>query len=180
MNERHNKAVEILTRVRSCYLDRLTDLVLENEEELMDQAKGEISFANTEGLVEISEKLRQLLVISECYKSSLADQEPQTEIATQPQITFELWETHVSRREWEQATGCLAILFQINVPTAMNCMEFFADRLMKGFNMKPLIDELRGTVKTNPARTIILLRECFGLRGEIAVYVFNCLYESGA
>lgn len=177
MTDREKKALEVLTRVRACYIDRITDFVLENEEELMGQAQGEVVFGNTEELSEISEKLRQLLVVIESYRSSLAEKESQTHIAAQPQITFEVWEYHVINGAWDEATATLAILFQISIATAMACMEFFVHRLREGFDMKPPIDELRATVKTNPARAIVLLRECFGLRGEAAVYVFNNLQE---
>lgn len=175
MTEQQKQAVEILNRLRETYIGRITEFVIENEDEMMEQAQGEPSFINNEELGELAEKLRQLMLILEGYRSAVQEEPVQQQQVSTPEVTFPLWAELVRAGEWERATYALAYLFQCHVPLAAACMDWFCKLLDSGQPMFSRVQELREAVNQEPAIAIRLLHECFGLVGEPAVHVLHSL-----
>ncbi len=174
MTEQQRKAVDILNRLRETHINRITEFVVENEDEMMEQAQGETGFFNTEELGEMAEKLRQLMLILEGYRSAVQEEQPPQQV-TAPEVTFPLWAELVRAGEWERATYALAYLFQCHVPLAAACMDWFCKCLDSGQPMFSRVLELREAVNKEPGIAIRLLHECFGLAGEPAVHVLHSL-----
>ena len=174
MTNQQRQAVEILNRLRETYINRITEFVIENEDEMMEQAQGDAGYFNTEELGEMSEKLRQLMVILENYRSAVQEEPEQHQVNT-PEVTFSLWAELVRAQDWERATYALAYLFQCHVPLAAACMDWFCKRLDEGEPMFSRVNELREAANKEPVIAVRLLHDCFGLAGEDAIHVLHSL-----
>lgn len=176
MTNQQEKAINILNRVRERYIRRITEFIVENEEDLMDSAEGEASFVNTDELAEVSEKLRQLMLILEAYRHAITESgNSHTTCTPTPEVSFQMWAEFIRIGDFERATLALAYLFQCKLDLAEQCMQWFTNQLRFGHPAFEKIQELRDAVKKEPARAITLLHECFGLVGDPAIYVLHNL-----
>lgn len=174
MTEQQDKAIGILNKLRETYINRITEFIIDNEVEMLDAASGDsYGYTDTEELAEVSEKLRQLMLILEAYRGAV--QNDSQVVSPSADISFQIWADLTKSGDLDRATYALAYLFQCSLDLANQCMGWFLNQLRYGHPVFQKVQELRESVKKEPTKAIALLHECFGLEGDPAVFVLSNL-----
>lgn len=161
-----SRATEILMKIRDRYVERITNFLTENEDELLDYANGD-GYISVEPLFTAGEELRQISVILGCLP-----QEPQkypepdqVQVVVSEPISFSLWANQVRNGFYTASVASLSYLFNCDIPLAARCVHHFLNRLGTDPDAYQKIARLeQELLKGNLTECHSLLRECFGLQ----------------
>lgn len=169
-----SKATEILTKLRDTYVKRITDFLIENEQELLNRADGDGYFSVDE-LFEAGEELRQISVILGSMPSDPTPnyQQPETiQIVTVQPVNFALWAEQIRAGNYDGAVASMSYLFNIDTPLASRCTNHFLNLLGRDQRAFAMVQQIRYEVQQGRLEGCLdLLNECFGLQPAEAVHV---------
>lgn len=90
--------------------------------------------------------------------------------------TFEAFLVQIHRADLGGAADVLAELFDIDATRARHCTEAFSAQLVREPNAVAKLDQMRSELQSGAINgVLVLLWECFGLRGFEALAVLQCL-----
>ena len=199
MNERRKHALSILVRTRDILAERLTDRVLEDEQQLLDDASGADYMDDISRLYEsVGNKLGQInLMIAnlpvekepvqkpQTFKPPMAMKMPQgspagTSASDAPR-TFAMFGQQVASNQLETAAETLSELLAIGPEQALRSAKCFSEKLQSDPHTIQKTMQLRAELFAgNTNKCIMILSECFGLEGIEALQVVKHLFAQVA
>jgi len=212
MNDR-SEAINILKQARDVLADRLTEMVLDSQEEIMDDALGECYMGGIDTLqervglrlVQVNQMLANLPPkadapqyeeTSELHPAQAvrSDEIDPTDMASLKAIedastvslalpppvasgpTFQTFVMLIQARNIESAGYQLETLLGVDSERAQACAAVFHDNFHNDAAFITKAMQLRGKLATGSINdSLMLLHECFGLRGIESIGVFQTL-----
>ena len=166
---RRQRAIEILTKYQAALADKLTELVINQEEQLMSEAEGpDLGFTND--LYDLAEKLRAvavtLSVIPGQQRKPVSDYQNSNLIVVStslPTITISDFLTLVDNGDFDRAAAVLAHIFGITLQRAVKCTDHFVRNLEADTKTLDKVFLLAQELHRSMNQTLVLMRDLFGL-----------------
>ncbi|MGK0220661.1 MAG: hypothetical protein ACI9HE_004173 [Planctomycetota bacterium] len=182
------RARTVLTRARDILAERMCEMILESEEGLVQDAQG-TSYMDEIGTVyeQVGGRLNHVNTLLSHLPALAAgtvgvpltgqsNQKPGGD--GQVPATFMAFGQAVARGEEEQATAHLAELFGIDKHIAGASAATFADKLKEDSSVIERTMQMREDLRSgSDNRALLVLHECFGLSGLVAIQVLQFLKE---
>lgn len=179
---RRDKAVSILRKFQAALGERLTDLVIEHEDNLMDEVDQD--FGLTNDIYDLAEKLRVVSVTlgvlpAEKHEPVSQDSEQVVVVMTGQRITINDFLLMIEIQDFHRASVALAYLLGTTVERAQRCVQHFLltlemDRhpLTEQDSMNKLTELQKCSSMT---RAIELAKDVFGLSPPEALIAIQSL-----
>ena len=190
MNERRKRAHAILVRTRDILAERLTDRVLEDEQDILDDASGADYMDDISRLYEsVGNKLGQvnlmianLPVEKEPVQKSQTFKPPMAAGAnSDAPKTFAMFGQQVASNQIESAAETLSELLAIGPEQALRSASHFGQKLRTDPQTIQKTMQLRAEIYAgNTNKCIMILSECFDVDGPEALQVVQHLLSQVA
>lgn len=194
MTERRKRAHSILVRTRDILAERLTERILEDEQEILEDATGTDYMDDIGRLYEsIGSKLGQINSMIANLPIS-AEPEPKPQMVKQPAAmqmpqsvppaastsdepkTFAMFGQQIASNQMESAAQTLSELLAISPELALRSANCFSQRLHADPHTVQKTMQLRAELFAgNTNNCLVILNECFGLQGIEAAQVVQHL-----
>jgi hypothetical protein len=161
-----NKAIQILRSLHDKLADRLSELVVENEEMLLEDACTNMGLCNE--IYDLAEKLRAVsMTLGVLPPSESALSQPSQGIvvvAQTPNITLGDFVELINGNQLDQAAGVLSHLFQIPLSQAVKCTDHFVRKLETDSNAtNKLLQLTEALYLSRLTEAYDLVQDLFGL-----------------
>lgn len=198
MNERRRRAHSVLVRTRDILTERLTERILEDEQEILDDARGVDYMDDISRLYEsVGSKLGQINLMIANLPVDAAPQ-PNPPMVKQPTgvkipssvpaaatpdepRTFATFGKQIASNQIEAAAQTLSELLAISPTLALHSANCFSQQFHSDPHMIQKTMQLRAELfAANTNNCLVILDECFGLQGIEAVQVVQHLLSQVA
>jgi hypothetical protein len=181
---RRQQAIEILRKYQNALADKLTDLVIDQEEQLMEDATG-VDLGFTNDLYDLAEKLRAVSVTlsvlpsepeSPPSKDSYQEGQSIVVVTALPQITISDFLALVQQNDLERAAQVLGHIFGIPLHMAAKCTDHFVHKAVTDdYTMNKVYQLGEALQSPRMSEAYDLMRELFGLLPNDAMAVVKHL-----
>lgn len=177
---RRQQAITILTKYQTALADKLTDLVIDQEEQLMSEAEG-LDLGFTNDLYDIAEKLRAVAVTLSVMPSQQQKQDSDFQASnlivvstSLPTITISDFLALVDDHEFDRAAAVLAHVFDITPQRATKCTDHFIRKCETDAKTLDKMFLLAQELHRSMSQTLVLMGDLFGLMpGEAQQVVYR-------
>ena len=180
MNDRQ-RAISILSYARDVLAERLTEAVLNQDDQILDDAEG---LSYTSDISSIDEKLGAKLRTLNSLISSLppidpsetpySDAESNSEVPAPPD--FALFARQIAGGDTEKASQTLTALLGLDTERARKATEVFQNQFQEDPQFMAKAMQLRKEVTSgNVNSALMLIWTCFGLQGPPAIEVLEAM-----
>lgn len=180
MNDRQ-RAISILSYARDVLAERLTEAVLDQDDQILDDAEG-LSYTSDISTIDekLGAKLRTInslissLPTTDPSETPLSDAESSSDVPATPD--FALFAGQIAGGDTNKASQTLTALLGLDAERARKATEVFQNQLQEDPEFMAKAMQLRKEVNSgNVNASLMLIWTCFGLQGPPAIEVLQAM-----